>query len=56
MKNCECCKKEITLEQYSFSLLCGLCDTGNCKDVKYFHEFQEQHKDCISREKLEELL
>lgn len=37
---CNCCKKEISNQQYQFGGLCGLCDSGACRDPERFHSLE----------------
>ena len=41
---CECCNKEISGQQWRFSKLCGLCDTGKCQRPSEYHKLEEELK------------
>jgi len=45
---CICCRKEISKQQFCFSMLCGYCDLGKCqKNWKYEEGHGKKVKDLI---------
>ncbi|MEK6880520.1 MAG: hypothetical protein AABY22_12965 [Nanoarchaeota archaeon] len=42
---CKCCERDIPLQQFHFSGLCGLCDTGACRNPSIFHSLEKELKE-----------